>query len=145
MQKELSEGDDTKAFCNEAIRVIWQYLGSKWQLPVSRQNKGTDHADLAEKDAPDDLRDETIELLRKLERSIYAPAISGSSSRELFEELESWITPYGKMAGMRKWILSIVVLTTCRQLHGTVCGRPPTLLMSRASIRMQTALYHIVE
>ncbi|HAE14070.1 MAG TPA: hypothetical protein DCG24_07540 [Bacteroidetes bacterium] len=95
--KELSEGDDTKAFCNEAIRVIWQYLGSKWQLPVSRQNKEQITQIFAEKDAPDDLRDETIELLRKLERSIYAPAISGSSSRELFEELESWITH------MEKW------------------------------------------
>ena len=100
-----------KAFCNEAIRVIWQYLGSKWQLPVSRQNKEQITQIFAEKDAPDDLRDETIELLRKLERSIYAPAISGSSSRELFEELNpgSLIWKNGRH---EKWILSIVVLTT---------------------------------
>jgi hypothetical protein len=88
---QLVAANDTTAFYNEGIRVIWGYLGDKFNIPQSMLNKEHIAAVLQEKGMDTEIVNNTLTLLQQLEMGLYAPALAGSGLQVQYDKIEEWI------------------------------------------------------
>jgi hypothetical protein len=87
----LAGAANSKDFYNEAVRVIWGYLGDKFHLPQSELNKENINQALVQKEVSTELIQSTLELQQKLEQAVFAPSISGFTPQDILRQLEQWI------------------------------------------------------
>lgn len=88
---ELVRSGDRKAFYDEAVRVMWDYLSHKFRIPPSQLNRERLQKVLMEHGLNPTLTDDTLALQQTFEMAVFAPATSGMTPAEHLAQLEQWI------------------------------------------------------
>ena len=88
--KELAASDDRR-FYDEAIRVIWGYLGDKFQIPAGSLNKENIEAALTARAVDPSVIAATLDLLQQMEMALFSPVGQDRPMQDAHQQLENWM------------------------------------------------------
>lgn len=88
---ELVRSGKRKAFYDEAVRVMWDYLSHKFRIPPSELNREHLQKVLTGNKIDPSLTESTLALQQTFEMAVFAPATSGMTPAEHLNQLEQWI------------------------------------------------------
>ncbi len=88
--RELAAANDRR-FYDEAIRVIWGYLGDKFRIPTSNLNKEHIESALQAKSVDPATIASTINLLQQMEMALFSPVGDDKPLQEAHQQLENWM------------------------------------------------------
>ena len=88
--KELAASDDRR-FYDEAIRVIWGYLGDKFQIPAGSLNKANIEVALTAREVDPSVIVATLDLLQQMEMALFSPVGQDRPMQDAHQQLENWM------------------------------------------------------
>ncbi|MEZ5012978.1 MAG: BatD family protein [Chitinophagales bacterium] len=88
----LAQQNDAKAFYDETIRAVWDYLSFKLNIPKSELSKENIEEVLLRAQVPQSSAHATLELLQKCEMALFAPQLVPEAPISIYQTATELIT-----------------------------------------------------